>query len=112
MELMNQQNRINIPVMLGYNSDEGIVTLLDVYKKFDLYDKDLAKMIPRSLNVPNESSSDPEAIKIGELIRDFYFDGQKLSKTVLNKMSKLETDYHFAIGAHLTAEVHATRQPR
>lgn len=98
--------------MVGYNSDEGIITLLEIYRKLDVYDKDLAKMIPRSLNAPNESASEPESKKLAELIRKFYFDGQRVSKKSLSEMSKLETDYHFAIGAHLYAEIHSRRQPK
>lgn len=112
MELMNQQNLFNIPVMMGYNSEEGIITLADIYKKFNLYEEDLAKMIPRSLNVPNESGSERESQKLAELIRNFYFNGQTLSEKMLNEMSKLQTDYHFAIGAHFAAEMHSRRQPK
>lgn len=109
---MNRQNSINIPIMTGYNSAEGIITLLDIYKKLDLYDKDLGRMIPRSLNVPNCSPSEVESQKLAELIRKFYFDGQTISDKVLGEMSKLQTDYHFAIGAHLYAEIHSRRQPK
>lgn len=112
IELMNRQNLINIPVMMGYNSEEGIITLYDIYKKFNLYDKDIAKMIPRSLNIPNESPSEPESLKLGDAIRKFYFNGQKLSDKLLTEMSKLQTDYHFAIGSHLYAEMHSRRQPK
>lgn len=108
---MNQKDFINIPVMIGYNSEEGIITLADIYKKLAVYDKDLAKMIPRSLNVPNESPG-LESQKLAELIRKFYFDGQTISDKLLREMSKLQTDYHFAIGAHLYAEIHSRRQPK
>lgn len=109
---MNQKNVIDIPVMVGYNSDEGIITLLDIYKKLDVYEKDLAKMIPRSLNVPNDSSSEIEAQQLAETIRKFYFDGQTISDKLLSEMSQLQTDYHFALGAHLYAEMHSKRQPK
>ncbi|XP_037041278.1 esterase E4 isoform X1 [Bradysia coprophila] len=111
LELMNRPNSVQIPVMIGYNSAEGIITLLDIYKKFDAYDKDIGRMIPRSLNVPNDSSSQPESLKLAELIRKFYFDGQTISKELLSEMSDLQTDYHFAIGAQLYAEMHCRRHP-
>lgn len=112
MELMNRQNFVDIPVMVGYNSGEGIITLFDIYRKINLYEEDLAKMIPRSLNVPNESSSERESQELAELIRRFYFDGRKVSNELLNEMSKLQTDYHFAVGAQLYAEMHSRRQPK
>lgn len=98
--------------MMGYNNEEGIIILIDLFKKFDMYDKDIAKMIPRSLNIPNESPSEPESLKLGESIRKFYFDGQKLTAKVLKEMSKLQTDYHFAIGSHIYAEMHSRKQPK
>ncbi|KAJ6636708.1 Juvenile hormone esterase [Pseudolycoriella hygida] len=111
IELMNQKNLLNIPVMIGYTSSEGIVTLIETCKKIDLYDKDLARMIPRSLNVPNESPSETEAQKVAELIRTFYFNGQPITDKLLNEMCRLQSDYHFVIGAHLYAEMHSRRQP-
>ncbi len=112
IELMNQQNFIDIPVMIGYNSAEGIVTLPDIYKKMDAYENDLARMIPRSLNVPNELPTGMEAQKLAEEIRKLYFDGQAISEKLLSEISNLTTDYHFGIGAHLYAETHSRRQPK
>lgn len=109
---MNRENSVNIPVMIGYNNAEGIVTLFDICKRMETYNSDMGRMIPRSLNVPNESSDEIESQKVAQMIRQFYFDGQNLSEKLLSEMSKLQTDYHFGLGAHLYAETHSRRQPK
>lgn len=101
-----------MPVMIGYNSAEGIITLFDIHRKLDAYDKDLGRMIPRSLNVSNETSSELESQELAASIRKFYFDGQRISDQVLSEMANLQTDYHFAVGAHLYAEMHSRRQSK
>lgn len=98
--------------MMGYNSAEGIVTSYQALKKMDMYDKDLGQMIPKSLNVPNESPNGLKSKELAELIRQFYFDGQNLSKVAISKMVDLQTDYHFGILAHMYAEIHCRKQPK
>lgn len=101
-----------MPIMLGYNSGEGISTFLGSYKKLHLYDTDLARMIPRSLNVPNYVGNEVEAKDVAESIRKFYFDGQKISNKLLNEIAELQSDYHYSMCTHLTAEVVSRMHPK
>lgn len=92
---------------MGNNSHEGIIMLLDSYKKLDLYEKDLARMIPASLNVQPNS---PECEPIANEMRNRYFSGQPLNKDKLNDFINLHSDYHFGIGLHMSAELYARKQ--
>ncbi|XP_037028692.1 esterase E4-like [Bradysia coprophila] len=108
IELMNQPNFINIPVMIGYNSAEGIGVLSSKYESLHVYERDLSRIIPRSLS---ESPTEWESQKLAAEIRKFYFDGQPITEKLLNEMVKLQGDYHFAISSNLFAEIHFRKQP-
>lgn len=83
--------------------------LLDSYKKMDVYDKDLARMIPKSLNL---APTDPECKGIANELRQIYFGGNVLDKEVLNDFVNLHSDYHFGVGLHISAELYARNQSR
>lgn len=83
--------------------------LSDSYKKLDTFDRDLARMIPRSVNI---EPHDPKSLQIADEMRQLYFNGQKISMENLAGMGKLQTDYHFVIGTHLAAELHARNAER
>lgn len=100
-----------IPIMMGYTSKEGIVMLIDAVKnkKLEEIDGDLARLIPRSVNL---TTNDERCTYLANRMRDFYFNGKKISMDTLDEFVDLNTDYHFAIFAYLAAELHARYQNR
>lgn len=102
-----EPNIIDKPVMMGYTSMEGIAMLMNATKKFDEYNKDLARFIPRSVNLEPE---DPLCLILAEEMRNFYFNGRPMSNETLNEVTCLMTDYHFNIGIQVAAEIHARKQ--
>lgn len=104
MELLSQPNATTIPMILGYNNGEGLTMLADAYKKLDVYEKDLARMIPKSINLQPD---DPKCLEVAEEMRQFYFNGERISTGNLSGMCKLQGDYHFVLGCHLAAELNA-----
>lgn len=96
---------------MGYTSKEGIVMLIDAVKnkKLEDIDNDLARLIPRSVNL---ATDDERCKHLAHRIREFYFKGKKVSRDTMNELVDLNTDYHFAILAYLTAELHARYQNR
>ncbi|XP_035784382.1 esterase B1-like isoform X1 [Anopheles albimanus] len=107
---MQQQNRLpEIPIMMGNNNGEGIIMMLDASKKLDLYDNDMARMVPRSVNVAPESAA---CEQLGNEIKQFYFGTDGVNKTTVNQLADLMTDYHFGILANTCAELHARFQHR
>lgn len=101
------KNKLDIPVMMGYNSNEGIVMLDNARRKLDEYDKDLARLIPRAIHVDIDGA---DGRLISERIRNFYFKGQTVSKKTLAELSEVLGDYNFGIGAYEAAEFHAKYQ--
>lgn len=100
-------NKLDIPLMMGYNSNEGMIPLANAIKKLDEYDNDLAKLIPRAVNIEIDGD---EGKAICQQIREFYFKGGKVNKKSLQGLSDALSDYHFAIGAQAAAEIHARNQ--
>lgn len=78
--------------------------LSDVVKKVAIYDKDLARMIPRTVDI---APDDPRCQQIADEIRKFYFAGGPVTKTNMADMAKLQTDFYFSMATHLAAELHA-----
>lgn len=82
--------------------------LLDIYgKKVDIINKDLARLIPRSINVhPN----DPKCLELADEIRKNYFKNKEINNDMLPELNNLNTDYHFGIGSQIAAEIHSRKQ--
>lgn len=97
--------------MMGYNSKEGIVMLIDAVKnkKLNEIEHDLARLIPKSVNL---APDDERCKQLANRIRDFYFKGKTVSLDTVDELVDLNTDYHFAILANLSAELHARYQNR
>ncbi|KAL5286878.1 CES5A.2 family protein [Megaselia abdita] len=100
-------NKLDIPVMMGYNSNEGIIMVANAIKRLDDYENDLPRLIPRAVNIDIDGE---EGKVICQQIREFYFKGEKVHKKTLGGLSDALSDYHFTLGAHSAAEIHAKHQ--
>lgn len=102
---------LSMPIMMGYNSNEGLLMLSAILKghKLKEFNDDLARLVPKSLNLEPE---DPRCVQVADEIRDFYFSGADICAENFIEFDQLLSDYHFVLGKHLTAEVHAKYQPR
>lgn len=112
MELMKTPiDSLNIPIMMGYNSQDGLIMLIDAVKnkKLEQFDNDFARFIPKSVNLPVD---DDRCKILGDKIKQFYLNGPKLCDSTLEGFANLCTDYHFAIFACVGAELHAKYQNR
>lgn len=110
MEIIeNQAHSINIPMMVGYNSIEGLVGLIDCHKnkKYQLINKDLARYIPKTIDL---SSNDPKCVKFADEIRKFYFSGRNVSDQTKVELTNLLGDYHFNMEPQFLAEAYSRRQ--
>lgn len=109
--MQTQIDNRSIPIMMGYNSKDGLIMLIDALKsnKFEQYEKDLSVFIPKSVNL---AVDDERCKMLAKKIRDFYLNGEKLCKDTLQGFVDLLTDYHFTILAYLGAELHARYQNR
>ncbi|XP_055610912.1 esterase B1-like isoform X2 [Uranotaenia lowii] len=108
IESLKQPNSLgSMPLMMGNNNREGTIMLLDAKKKLELYDNDMARLIPRTVNVNPGTKTSTE---LGEEIKKFYFGDKNVSKHTLPQFADLMTDYHFGILANTCAELHSRYQ--
>lgn len=109
--MQTQIDNACIPVMMGYNSKDGLLMLIDALKsnKFKQYQEDLGLFIPKSVDLP---VNDERYKVVANKMRDFYLNGGKLDKNTLNGFVDLLTDYHFTIFSYLGAELHSRYQNR
>ncbi|XP_064541396.1 esterase B1 [Drosophila montana] len=108
LDLLHDKERLrDMPLLMGYNSGEGIAMVANARRKLELYDEDLARVVPRNLV---ENPKAPEAFEAAEDIRQFYFNGQSVAPERLDNLVDLFTDYHFNIDMQHAAEIHANCQ--
>ncbi|KAH8372722.1 hypothetical protein KR009_003691, partial [Drosophila setifemur] len=108
LNLMQTKEVLNgMPVIMGYNSAEGLAMIVKAKQNLEAYGNDLSRMVPKNL-VPNPVAY--EAQSAASDIRAFYFNGLALTKKNLDSLVDLFTDYHFNIDLQHAAEIHARCQ--
>ncbi|XP_055837765.1 carboxylic ester hydrolase isoform X2 [Episyrphus balteatus] len=106
LESMQTINSIDIPLMMGYTSAEGLLMLSNAVRNLEKFDSDLARLIPTNINLHKD---DPECQELAKKMRNFYLKGGKLEEKTLNEFQNLLTDFNFAIDAYVAAEMHSRR---
>lgn len=82
IDLMNAGKFHHVPYITGFNSAESLFNILEDFldpNVFNVYNANPNIMIPRSWNVPSNSS---ESESITQGISEFYFNGRQLSRDV------------------------------
>lgn len=95
--------------MMGYNCSEGMLALPNAFNKWDTFENDLQRLIPKSLCVEADSV---EGLELTKSIRNQYFQNKRVNENTMQEFIKLETDFLFAIHAVITAELYARKQHR
>ncbi|XP_016927596.2 esterase B1 [Drosophila suzukii] len=108
MELMCKKDSLGkMPMIMGYNSAEGLAIVLKAKQKLEAYEDDLARMVPRNMVADPKA---PEAQEAASDIRAFFFNGQALTKENMDNLVDLFSDYHFSMDLQHAAEIHASCQ--
>lgn len=96
-------------MMIGYNTIEGLVGLIDCHKnkRYKIIDKDLARYIPKTFDL---GLDDPKATEFAEKIREFYFSGRSVSNRTKVELNNLIGDYHFNMDVLFLAEAYSRWQ--
>lgn len=109
MQRLQMPDSIHMPVIMGYNSAEGLVMLVNAIKKMSEYENDFSRLVPR--NIPL-STDDKRIMEIASKMRNFYLNGKPISSKVFNRMANLLSDYHFVVDMQIAAEMHIRLQPQ
>ena len=69
LELLQQLNSLEIPIMIGTNDKDGLVMVRNSRRKLHLFDADHSRMIPTNPQLPSQGAV---AEELGHLIKHFY----------------------------------------
>uniref|UniRef100_A0A034VEM1 carboxylesterase n=1 Tax=Bactrocera dorsalis TaxID=27457 RepID=A0A034VEM1_BACDO len=111
LELLQCKDTRAMPTIMGYNSAEGVVMLINAVRKIEEINNDLARFVPRNVPLATDHA---EIQYVAQKMRDFYFNGHNITHEQLECMTNLLTDYHFMVDLQLAVEYQAkykTRSP-
>lgn len=109
VEVLQNFNNDTHPVMMGYNSEEGLIFLIDIPKRQDEYMNDKGRIVPPTLNITEPSV---EFDNVAAEMRKFYFQDRPISMETAIPLTTLLGDYHFIMGIQRTAELHTRTQSK
>ncbi|XP_050327689.1 esterase B1 [Bactrocera neohumeralis] len=111
LELLQCKDTRVMPMIMGYNSAEGVLMLINAVRKIEEINNDLARFVPRNVPLAIDHA---EIQYVAQKLRDFYFNGHQITHEQLECMTNLLTDYHFMVDLQLAVEYQAkykTRSP-
>lgn len=104
------QNKVNaIPLMIGYNSAEGLLMLQEQLNKTKVMNKRPDYYVPREIF---EKVPENKVNEMGQRIKAYYTNGKEFGNETAEGIINLQTDLHFAYSIHRFAHLYTkTRQP-
>ncbi|XP_053663732.1 esterase B1-like [Anopheles marshallii] len=110
MEYLREVDRLQVPVLCGYNDKEGMLELVDMIKHLAVYNSRPEKFVCKSFAVDYFS---PAARALGEELKQHYFGQAAISRSNLNQLVDLLTD-RFLVGYYVLCKLwceHQTKTP-
>lgn len=101
--LTGKLNRV--PLMLGYNSGEGIIIVKYHISLLDIYNNDPSLYVPKEIY---EKVSQKQLLDFGRRIKDFYVNGRNITDKDLNIIRDIHTDIFFAYTTHRLAYLYTS----
>ncbi|KAJ0180166.1 hypothetical protein K1T71_004757 [Dendrolimus kikuchii] len=93
--LANKYN--NVPLLIGYNSAEGLMVLEDQLKKAEFMNKNPSYLVPREI----AEIVGTEKLKVfGDMVKSFYFGNKSLSKDTAAEIVNMQADILFVYNTH------------
>lgn len=86
-----------VPLIVGYNSAEGIVVLGDQIKKKDFYNENPHYLLPR---VVARRLSEEKLVEFGDKVKKFYVGSGNFGPENLESLVNVNSDILFAYGVH------------
>uniref|UniRef100_A0A182N7N7 Carboxylic ester hydrolase n=1 Tax=Anopheles dirus TaxID=7168 RepID=A0A182N7N7_9DIPT len=108
MDYLREHNRLQMPVLCGYNDAEGMLELVDMIKNLSVYNNRPEKFICASFDVDYFS---PTARALGEEVKRHYFGETAIGRTNLDRLVALLTD-RFIVGYYVLCKLWAENQPK
>ncbi|XP_059061393.1 juvenile hormone esterase-like [Achroia grisella] len=99
-----------VPLLIGYNSAEGLFMLADHLKKVEIRNKNPEYLVPREIS--QKVSQDTYTKEFGVRIKNFYVGNNDFSNDTAEAIVNLHTDLNFAYSVHRFIHLYtASNQP-
>lgn len=97
VSLLQAQKVAKVPVIIGYNSIEGLTLLNDQLKKADILNRNPSYLLPKEIvqNIAKNKLS-----KLGDALKTFYFGSRNMSEETLLEIVDMQTDRQFSYNCH------------
>lgn len=93
-----------IPLMIGYNSGEGLIIVNDHVTKLDVYNSEPSFYIQREVA---DRLTDEELVQYGQRVKKFYVGNRNITKEDLDVIRDIQTDIHFAFNTQRFAHLYS-----
>ncbi|KAJ0180161.1 hypothetical protein K1T71_004752 [Dendrolimus kikuchii] len=87
----------NMPLLIGYNSAEGLIMLEYQLKKAEFMNKHPSYFIPREIA---EKVEEQKLKSFGDRVKSFYVGNKSLSNDTAIEIINMQTDIHFGYNTH------------
>ncbi|CAH2074946.1 unnamed protein product, partial [Iphiclides podalirius] len=109
VEILAKGKAHKVPLMLGYNSAEGIIIVSDHVGKLDVYNRNPSYYVQREIA---ERVSQKKLKEIGDRVKRFYFGDKNITKDNPQVIEEIQSDIHFVYNTHRFAHLYsASREP-
>lgn len=86
-----------VPLLIGYNSAEGLIILEDQLSKVDFMNGNPSYFVPQEIS---EKVTREKLHKFGERIKSFYVGDRDLSNDTSTEIVQMQSDVHFVYNTH------------
>ncbi|XP_050342599.1 esterase FE4-like [Nymphalis io] len=98
------EGKVNrVPLMIGYNSGEGLVIVKYHVTRLDVYNKEPSYYVPREVV---KKISKNQLKDFGDRIKKFYVGNRNITEKDLNIICDMQTDINFAYNTHRFAHLY------
>ncbi|XP_013189497.2 juvenile hormone esterase isoform X2 [Amyelois transitella] len=97
LDILLSGNYNKVPLIIGYNSGEGLFTLSLQLKKAEFYNKHVKYLVPREIASKMEED---QMIEFGDRIKNFYVGDKNFGEHTAEAIVKFQTDVYFTYNIH------------
>ncbi|XP_055627029.1 acetylcholinesterase-like [Toxorhynchites rutilus septentrionalis] len=105
--IIKSSNNLDMPIIDGCNSGEGILTLFLMKNRYDVINSEPERFVPQLLG----TSTSLNRVELGKEIRKFYFDDKEVDRSTADELSDVMADNYFITNSVINAEWMAKYQP-
>lgn len=101
-----KNNMNKVPLMIGYNSAEGLLNLVEQLNASDFNNKNPQYIVPREIS---EKVTEQKTRELGERIKKFYVGNADFNNETAEALVNIVSDLHFVYSIHRFAHFYSLK---